>query len=252
MSRRIVLSGDYHFGSTVGPFDVEVEGIDYKPTKVQRFINKKFWQMIDDVGHVDAVLSNGDIIEGYNRKSNGMGCITTDIMKQAHIAAEMLSYFNTRKHYGTNGSPYHTNQNPSGDEVVMRLLGGEFGDYQIIKVGNKRIHAIHKVGGSSYPNRRVSGLSTEIMLAMLNEPEWNKFDVITRAHRHYYASVEFKDRLGIITPCWKGLDEFAYKLGTGFVPELGYVLLEIDGNDINKYVSKFTLQGEDLYKEHIL
>ena len=247
MVKRVLLTGDFHFGSCNSPCP---EDLDYRPNKQQKILNRWYWDMVSDIGKVDAVLLNGDLVEGYNRNQNGLGCWTTDILEQANTAAKMLSYIDTKKFYVTNGSRYHTSENPSGDGIVAKMLGAEFGRYQILRVGGKRIHAIHKVSHAQYTGNRGNSLGSQITKAILNESEWGKFDVIVRAHAHYYVCLEVKDHMGIITPCWKGLDDFGFELGTGFVPEIGYVLLEISGGEINKTVFKQTLKGDMLFKEH--
>jgi len=248
MAKRILLTGDFHFGSVNSPCPDDIDG--YKPNKQQRILNRWFWDMVHDIGKVDAVLLNGDIVEGYNRAEHGLGCWTTNMLEQAQAGADMLSYIDTKKFYVTNGSRYHTNDNPSGDGIVAKLLGGEFGQYQVLRIGGKRIHAIHKVSHSQYTGNRGNAIGSQITKAMLNEEEWGKFDALVRSHVHYYVSLEIKDYMGLVLPCWKGLDDYGFGLGTGFVPEIGYVLLEISGGEINKTVFKQTLKGDQLFKEH--
>jgi hypothetical protein len=253
--KRVLFMGDTHLGSpyAIIPEDVKTEtGERIHPNKMQKFINARYYEGLDDIGPVDCTILMGDLIEGIGRHDDGSTTWTTNIMLQAQCAAEMISQVKCTNFFGVNGTPYHTGSNPSGDAVVLKMLDGKFGDYQVLNIGGKRIHACHKIGFSGDKGRRANALGTEIVRNLVNSEEWGKFDVLARGHAHYYACLEIGDQMGISIPCWKGMDPYAQQRGIGMVPELGFVLLEIHGGEVNKLVRKFTLKGQDLYKEYRL
>lgn len=255
MTKKIILIGDTHVGSDVSIMPEEV--FTYKTEKensqrieaspVQKKILNKWYEMIDSEGTVDAVVVNGDIVDGYNRKSNGIGCWTTDMDTQMKTARSLIKEIKYRKLYGTQGSLYHTNENISVDKLVIESLGGTFAHDLALKTDNVRMHFSHKVGvsGSTW-QYRTTPIAKEMVMNELNQMDFGgKFNVIARNHAHYYCAVQFGKSLGIIGPCWKGRDEYVKLLGLTFNPSIGYVVLEVSGSDFTWRHNLMHLKGDD-------
>jgi len=51
--------------------------------KVQEFLFEQWENMVLAVGEVDAVICNGDIVDGLNSKSKGKDILVTDMMVSA-------------------------------------------------------------------------------------------------------------------------------------------------------------------------
>jgi hypothetical protein len=254
LTKKILIIGDMHVGSNVALMPEEVYTLKtekensqlVKASKIQLKILEKWREMVDNEGKFDAVIANGDLIDGVNRKSSGIGAWTTDLSVQMKTAQNLLKEINYRKLYGTQGSIYHTNENISVDKLVVEGIGGTFGYDLSIKSDNVRIHASHKIGVSSSTWQfRATGISKELVLGELNGADFEKFNVVVRSHAHYYVAVQFGRSLGLIAPCWKARDEFVRMLGLGFNPSIGYIVLETNGSSYTWRHSIMHLKGED-------
>lgn len=116
MSKKtIVLMSDLHCGALSG----------ITPPAYQIHYNKeveanqaKFWNWYSETLKMlkpDIVCVIGDAIDGRNRKSGGIGCITSDLFEQAAMATEALSVANAGKYYFIRGTDYHVAQD--GTEI---------------------------------------------------------------------------------------------------------------------------------------
>ena len=257
MSKRILVVSDLHVGNRVSimPDEVFIDQHERKMKIESNLIQKKIFtqweEMVDDVGRVDAILNLGDTCDGVNRKSSGTGLWTTDINLQMEVASNLLSMVHTNTYLGVQGSYYHVGDNQSSDRNVTEGFKGTFGDELAIVSEGKRIHACHDVGVSSSGFAyRTTPIAQQMMLAALN-PEYKGFNLLLRAHAHYYVRVSFEHTHGIICPCWKGRDEFAARRTLAFNPHLGYVIINIK-DDIEIEPHLFTLKGKDLIQEVVV
>jgi hypothetical protein len=163
LTKKILIIGDMHIGSNVALMPEEVETLKtekencqlIRASPVQQKILKKWYEMIDTEGKVDALVVNGDIVDGYNRKGNGIGCWTTDMDTQMKTARSLIKEIHYKKLYGTQGSLYHTNDNISVDKLTIESLNGSFSHDLALKADNIRMHFSHKVGvsGSTWQYR---------------------------------------------------------------------------------------------------
>jgi len=253
MTKKILIIGDMHIGSNFSLMPAEVQTLKterensqlVKASPIQLKILDKWREMIDNEGKVDALVVNGDIVDGYNRKSNGIGNWVTDMSVQLKVAQSLIKEIHYKKLYGTQGSLYHTNENISVDKLVIEGLGGTFGYDLALKCDSVRMHFSHKVGvsGSTW-QYRTSPIAREMVLNELNSADFDKFHIIARSHAHYYVAVQFGRSLGLICPCWKARDEFVKLMGLSFNPSIGYVVLEIDGSNYTWRHNVTHLKGE--------
>ena len=252
--KKILVVSDMHIGKRVSlmPDEVYLDQHERKmrieSNTIQQKIYKKWNEMVDDVGKVDAVINLGDTCDGTNRKSSGTGLWTTDINLQMEVAKDLLSMVKTNKYVGVQGSYYHVGDNLSSDRSIINGLGGTFGDELAIISEGKRIHASHDVGVSSSGYAyRTTPIAQQMMVSALN-PEYKNFSVILRGHAHYYVRVSFANTTGLICPCWAGRDEFVARRSLAWNPHLGYVILRVsDTVEVEPHI--FTLKGKDLVQE---
>jgi predicted phosphodiesterase len=252
--KKILVISDMHIGKRVSlmPDEVTLDQNERKmriqSNDIQKKIYKKWEEMVDEVGRVDAVINLGDTCDGTNRKSQGTGLWTTDINLQMETAKNLLSMVKSSRIIGVQGSYYHVGDNLSSDKSVVENLGGTFGDELAVVVENKRIHACHDIGvSSSGLAYRTTPIAQQMMVAALN-PEYKNFSLIIRGHAHYYVRVSFANTTGLICPCWSGRDEFVARRSLAWNPHMGYVLLSV-GDSIEVEPHIFTLRGKDLVKE---
>lgn len=261
MSKKVLIVNDLHVGDKIGLLPPEVyvdshdraRSIHQKANEAQIWMYQKWEQMIADVGPVYAVIACGDLCEGVQPKSKGMGLWTPDQDIQSEVAASLLEMIKAEKYFIAQGTPFHTGENISSDLLVAKKIGAVYGDELSIKVDNVRIHASHKIGVSGANTAaRVSAIAKEIMHATINAAQYGKYDIIVRGHAHYAVAVKFSNTWGIVNPGWKGRDSFAARSSLVWNPDLGYTILEIDGDLVqwNTVIHKF--EKDHLMQEYVI
>jgi hypothetical protein len=261
MFRRVVVASDTHVGAYDGicPKVVKLNkrnksGLgEYRANEQQLELLKNWKTFADAVGHVDCLIFNGDLTDGTNKKAEGTGLWTADRSIQADAFVELAEMFDYDRCVVTQGSLYHTSDNISSDHYVADLLNADFDDDMAVKVDNVRFHVQHKTGVSkSSWQYRATPIAKDMMLAVLAEPEFGKFDVILRAHAHYYVSVGYAHSYGAISPCWKGRDSFAKRNLAATAPTNGALIFDVDGNDYTPDLYTFTLKKQHLITEVVI
>ena len=247
---KILLIGDLHCGSRVGLMPPEVRVVEedgevetHKQTsEIQRILWRKFMECVKDVGRVDITLVNGDVVDGYGVKDKGAEQWNTDINTQVETACECLSQIRSKRFVITQGTPYHTSANPSGDEMVanhLRKSGDSeviFGTDAILRVNGLRLHCSHKIGiSSSAWMYRTTPVAKELVMALLNAQELGRIDGVIRSHAHYFVEVKFGHTFGMILPCWQARTPHMAKFGLAFVPRNGYVVLNVSSDGRMEY-----------------
>lgn len=243
--KRLLVVSDLHVGS---PFSINSK----KNNSIQRRLYSWWKEMVDEIGSVDAVVVNGDICEGVNRKEDGEG-VELSVKDQICEAEDLLGMIETKRYYGTQGTGYHTKKNPSSDWQVIHGLKGTFDNEIPLTIERIRFHFSHKVGiSSSGQMYHGTPISKEMMVAHLNREQMGKFDVIVRGHAHYFFYVGSKSSLAIIAPCWKGRDSFVAQHSLKWNPDIGWLLFEIDGDSYSWEHHIKKLDQGDLFTEQKL
>jgi hypothetical protein len=241
MAHKTLLAlGDIHSGNegAVMPEEVNSEDVNsgrnrrYFPTKIQKDILKKWYEMCDECPKPDILLLNGDLVDGKNYKDSGLGTWTTDMNLQASALADLVKMIKPRQIIATTGSPYHSDRNPNSDQIAVEKCGGTFkGGYASIKINNHRIYAQHKVSVSKVWQYRTTGIARALVMATLNEPEYGHYDVLFKSHAHYFTFAGFTSSLGMILGAWKAHDPYGDANIEFANPALGWVRFEFDEND---------------------
>lgn len=230
--KKVLAISDTHCGAVSGLLPPNYynkdRDIHLQQTRVQEFL-WDFWKaMCSEVGHVDIVICNGDIIDGCNRHSQGKDVLISDIMVQCDIACQLLHMIDADKFIFTQGSGYHVNDNPSADEMICKMMGGEwyswFGD---ILIDNIRINIQHETSFSKDPSGRFNSQRKDANQLKLQGDE---SDIYIRSHTHYFAYSGDSNSMTVVTPCWKGMDGFVSKKSQ-MRPDNGYVLFNIEGSN---------------------
>ena len=195
---------------------------------VQQFLWDKWVSMICDVGEVDYVLCLGDMVEGLNKKEGALQTIP-NMVEQVKMAKTLLNMINVRKSFlFVQGSDYHTGSNPSADQLLCELMGGNWLDEDgNFVVDNIVFHIRHWQSYSKKPDGRYNSQQTEAMIMRLNE---DKADVILRGHTHRFNYSGNVHNLNISTPCWKSLDRFMRR-NSQELSDNGYITFIVDGSN---------------------
>ena len=243
MSKRILVVNDMHVGSTMGimPDKVELDdGNTVYANKLQRELYSNWRKMIDDIGHVDVCICNGDLCDGINYIEDGNGLWTVDKDIQVQTAAELLKDIKADNYHGLCGSGYHTGNKYNLDEMVMKELEGTFDMECVLNYEDVVFHVRHETGFTSVPYTRSNPLNKDMVNTILEREEYGHIDVFLRAHTHYTHGVLWKGMFGLITPCWKYKDAFIRKR-QNVGCDLGYTIFDVDDGEYTYNVGTFTL-----------
>jgi len=237
---KILCVGDLHCGSRYA-----IKHPDFgKLNDVQKILWKKWNEMIKDVGKIDYLFVMGDAIDGINGDTE-----ISDIGEQVNCAVKLLSMIKVKRDiFLVYGSGFHVEKDyvVDGDKLVAEKLGArksgfnlnlEFEKGNVVNLG----HAI-----SGYGFNKTSGISKEILNALVNEKELGSEDikVLIRGHLHIFSLLEWKNKTAIIVPAWKVRDSFAEKHGLNLAPDLGYVILTLENGEWDVDAKIFHIKAE--------
>jgi hypothetical protein len=230
--KKILAISDLHCGAVAGLLPPNYHHRDRDIKLQQNRVQEHLWDhwklMCDSIGHVDIIICNGDIVDGCNRHSHGKDILISDIMVQCDIACQCLKMIDANKYIFTQGSGYHVNDNPSADEMICKMMNGDwynwFGD---VYVDNIVINIQHETPFSKDPGGRFNSQRKDANQLKL---QGNDADIFIRSHTHYFAYSGDANSLTVTTPCWKGLDGFVSKKSQ-ILPHNGYILFNVEGSD---------------------
>jgi len=230
--KKVLVVSDLHCGGSSGMlprnyYNAERD-LHLTTNKVQEFLFEQWENMVLTVGEVDAVICNGDIVDGLNSKSKGKDILVTDMMVQCDIARQLLSMINTKRFIFTQGSKYHTNDNPSADEIVCTMLRGEWYDYfGDILFDNIKMNVQHY---GPYSSRNDGAFSSMIRSIDQLRLDGDDADIYIKSHSHTFKYAGGPNYIAMTTPCWKGMDGYTMTKSQKR-PDNGYVLFNIEGSD---------------------
>lgn len=249
LGKKVLFLGDLHGGSNVGMSTDEMYNEDgnlIHQNSVQKAISKQFYKMIDDVGRVDLLVLNGDMVEGVNYAEDGVGNWTNDMDIQVANISDVIKDIKFRRCVGTTGSRYHTGSNPTNDKRVVERVGGTYMKEISNTINGVRIYATHKAMCHKNKQTRPSAITMSMVASEINSMDFGKCDIIVHNHTHQYAAVDLGKCIGFLGPCYKGRDDFAIKSVSplSFNPSIGYILVDIDTDGtFSWYKDIITLKG---------
>ncbi len=237
---RVLIPSDTHIGSEVGLCSPEIilnkntprESIRYY-NEVQAEIYDGFMSIMKEIGKVDVVVFNGDIVDGYNDKAHGLGEWSCCYDDQINEAVRLFKPYMPKAVYGTIGSTYHVGDNICGDMEVVKELQGIFKEDHFLDIAGVRFHFAHKIGVSKNTRTKSNAVMAELAEAISNRDSYGDVDVIVRSHAHYYTSAAYDNRTAIVTPALKARDDFVKRLGLAYAPRLGMVYVDCNNGDYN-------------------
>ncbi len=194
MSKKVLIIGDLHCGSMCGltPPDWFVsKGRNSYYAGLQREMWDNYIEMCDNFGKVDALIVNGDVIDGKGTRSGSTELITTDMFEQCDMAVSALEHIKTDKILFTYGTPYHT-ASPNGedfDKEVADRMAAQIYDELNVEVDGLVFNVKHKVGASSSPYNRAMPTGKHRLWDALEALRTDKkpADVYIRSHVHYFS-----------------------------------------------------------------
>lgn len=248
---KILMLSDLHCGHITGltpdEFASDITGATSRP------MWKWFCDTNKEIGKVDILVANGDLVEGEG-KAETIGHLTTDIKKQADIAATCLEIPRGKHRYLAYGTPFHTVGSTNYELMVADRLGCPIYDELLLKVGKWKFNIRHVSGRSDIPYGQGTPLYKEVIRDLIRaiDEERESADFIVRAHVHYYAKIEIKRKMAISLPCLQLPENVYGRKVKAMYYDIGMVLFTImnDNVSITPYFLKFNMINKREYIVH--
>ncbi len=243
MSVKAAVLSDLHVGSPWAvwpPNFTRRSKVTYTASPEQLILLdywEDFWGKAKDVTKIFLL---GDLCQGMDRVGGGRLTITPSLHAQAEAAASLLSpHCKGRDTYVVSGSRYHSSIDMELDRYVSDLIGAKF--CGVLKHGRIRgtdvvVQFAH--GTAQAVIYRASMLDRESLFldAKIGANKLPFVDLWMRGHSHYFNLLRTASPRTLFTvPCWQLWTPW---LGNTAiygrrVPDLGGVILEIEGKDIH-------------------
>jgi hypothetical protein len=245
--KRIGVVSDLHCGSIFGmmpPHFMASDGRECKQNPGQAYLWECWEDAAKHMGKFDALIVNGDVVDGCQFRQGGMEFCLPMREDQAAAAEHCLRYLWKKigkpRLYFIQGTEYHDARVGREVEVIARNLGAvkyrglgtgrysrEVLDLQIDGTIINFAHGISASGGlyrATAPDRE--GVWSALAGKAGKSP---KADCVVRSHIHSYVHVEHASKHIVITPCWQLQTRFmrrnsAYRM----IPDIGFVVITVD------------------------
>ena len=242
----IAALGDTHCGSHVGLLPPDFK--DRAGNRIsQNVVQAYVWECFDHYCHrlwespIVAVVVNGDVIDGKQQKSGGIGAMPdlADQRRAAVISLEhLLSGFQERPAlFFVRGTPYHVGNDGDDEEAIAEAMHGE--EYEgegigyrakavlNLQVGKTLLHFAHHVAYSSV--NAVTPLGREIGRALKRAYHGAPMpDLLVRSHVHQFGLATIGETQALSLPCWQMPGSHIYKNNAHPIVDIGGAIIWID------------------------
>lgn len=253
--KRVVIISDLHCGHKVGltppEFDARYpkENREYALMRQRRGMWNFYKDEIEKLKPIDALIVNGDSIDGKGKRSGGTEHITVDRNQQVEMAATAILVAESPVVLMSYGTPYHTGADEDWEDAVARDIDAEkIGGHDYLDVNGLMMGYRHHVGSSSIPHGRYTQLAKQRMWDVFwaEYKEYPKSDVIIRSHVHYYAFCGGFGWTGFITPALQGYgSKFGTRKCNGTV-DFGFIHLDVKSREEwgwKEHIKKFRINS---------
>lgn len=237
--KRILVISDTHCGHMAG---LTPPGWQL-PSDAASLVRSKFadWERrtwdwfadaIDRARPFDALVWNGDILDGKGERSGGTELIMSDRLDQIAIARAIFDHIAPPRARFVYGTPYHVGREEDWERVLADELDVHIGSHDWIEAEGVTIDCKHKASGSVIPHGRHTGPSRARLWNQLwSEREMQpKSQIIVRSHVHYYDFSGDARGVAITTPALQGWTKYGGKECEGTV-DYGFVTIDCEGGE---------------------
>lgn len=204
--QRILILGDLHAGSHVAPWPTS--WLPGEPShRISRYLTDCLAHLGANLEPIDLLILNGDLIDGPQRKSGGMGVFSPRLRDQVSGAMELLAPIvkKASKTIRVEGTPYHDD-----DHDPLFALDERFGIKHVAQVfdlelpGGGILNVAHHPGGGStlYKGTKASRELMQACLAAARRKvpgtRW-----VVRSHLHHWLHHEEGGGTYVAVPCWQ-------------------------------------------------
>ena len=186
---RAVFVSDLHVGSHTALCDPAASNRSSPGKEIQKALFNK-WRAAatGQWARPDALIVNGDAVDGQGSKQGGVHQWTTDPVEQVAHAVELINMWKAKRVYIIGGSGYHVQIKDSGvsaEEMLgEKLHAEEYPNQEHIKPADRRrsgpqwfltferatVHVAHHVSVSKVFAYMSTPIAREMMAAKLNDP----------------------------------------------------------------------------------
>lgn len=255
MPKTVLVLNDLHVGSEYGicPEGLQLQsGSEWPLTEGQKYLLKcwdDLYARVKQFGKIDALILNGDLIEGRQTKQLATEAFTTDLSVQQEGAIKLLKPFaDMSEHiYVVRGTEYHDQVSGESLETIGKELGaeknvkGRYGRNSLdVIVDSVSFNVAHRIGVTS-GMYRATLLDKAMLFAAFAKIMKNRSgaDVVIRSHAHFFAHVELVHHHGFITPCWQLQTPYMIRIEPNrMLPDIGAVIIRVDGGKENPVFSE--------------
>lgn len=245
MKHGVILS-DSHCGHIFGvtPPEYWFDGGNHQRTKAREWQENTYrWleRKAKEIGHIDRLICNGDMIDGDAESNKGTDLITTDRLEQSKMALTFIRLFDADNYTVIEGTARHTGTSERFEEPIANALGVELQVHAWIEHAGCIIDFRHHIGSTSTPGAVPPTLSREKVWNLLwaERSLQPKAKVFIRSHIHSYFVVSDDIFIAMTTPALQGWTHYG---GTRISKTVSYGFIEFWISD----------KGEFTWKTHLL
>jgi hypothetical protein len=150
----------------------------------------QFKKSVKDVGPVDVLVCNGDMIDGRQRKAESGELITHDLDEQVAMASEIVGLVEFDRVLFTSGTPYHVSlEGQNFEKQLAARHGAEVVPQLFLSMEDVTFYFRHAVAHSTIPQGRQTPLSRMRLWNALRSMSGEEplADVMIYSHVHYHA-----------------------------------------------------------------
>lgn len=247
--KKIGVVSDMHCGSIFGllpPDFITSDGREIRPNVGQSYLWKCWEDAAGYVGELDALIVNGDAIDGGQQAQHGTELCLPMLEDQSEAAYQCLKFLRKETEhpavYCVTGTEYHDSKAGREMEVIAQRLGAK--RYQGLGTG-RFCHEVLDLEVDGVILNFSHGTSIAGGLYRATPPDreavWSalagktgkapKADVCVRSHAHHFVHVEHPSKHAVVSPCWQLQTRFMRKHSVyRMMPDIGMLVIEVDGD----------------------
>lgn len=232
---KLLACGDFHSGHFAGLTPPEYQDRIHKKV---RPLAKECWRWFSDsvaaCGKFDALLVNGDLIEGSGSKSGGSELWASSRLEQKDAATAIIKHLGIKTVIITYGTAYHVGDGAEDfehqvkDDLEAARYNVRISAHAFFEIGGVKFSAKHHCGSSSVPHGRFTAIARETLWNQLwaEHGRQPSVDVTLRSHVHYYKFAGDADRIAMTLPALQAAEtKFGTRRCSGLV-DFGFVVFD--------------------------
>lgn len=237
---------DTHVGSKFGlwPQGFKIPDFGELPLGINQKILWVYWSdlisRLSMIGKLDSVVLVGDLIDGKGKRSEGVEQIITDPLTQARAAVELFKPLRKLcdKIFIIRGTIYHDQVGGRATEYIGEQLNAEKNEEDgthswwelTLDLGNEHHAHVAHHGGHPYVYRSTvaerEGFFMSISADKFDLPSGKNWNLIVRAHTHFFIHVEHPTLHIVYLPAWQLKTPYMIRKGPGrLIPNIGAALV---------------------------